>query len=513
MQRRVAFLAAMAVCGLLLGGVAFAQKDDEFQLPPVKLKPERPSPNKPIPPAPDEREAPKDLMLPPPPADIAPPPLPPAPPAKKPAETPKETPPAPPAKKPAETPKETPPPIKAPKELAPPVIEKPPELPPLPSELPAEPAKKPAPSKAPKAPKAVEPAPLPPPELAPAPKAPAKAPKAAETPMELMPSEAPKPAPKAPAKAPKAVAPPMELTPLEAPKPAPKAPKAVEPLPPPPELMPTEVAPKAPAKAPAMPPPAETEPVLPPPPVAKPLKTEIPVEVPAPRPTDLQAELMGAQVEPGSEIDLIGMGEVGLVEEVVRARKAYARGLQALALFYKQQGQATKSEWAKDESDTLSRVPKMQYLGVAELAGPNLRPLRSIPAADQLYREGINYKDYPAFPPTKKDYLKVALEKFQTIVEKYPESDKIADAAFRLGEIYGGWYFNDWARAVEAYERCWQWDQKTQNPALFNAAKIYDEKLKNRVKAVELYNRVISESQNEDLVKQARDRIKALTGK
>ena len=82
-----------------------------------------------------------------------------------------------------------------------------------------------------------------------------------------------------------------------------------------------------------------------------------------------------------------------------------------------------------------------------------------------------------------------------------------------MGEIYGGWYFEDWARAVQCYERCWQWNPKTPLPAMLNAAKIYDEKLKNRDKAVELYNRVIAHSQDSDQVKTAQERLKALTGK
>jgi tetratricopeptide (TPR) repeat protein len=207
------------------------------------------------------------------------------------------------------------------------------------------------------------------------------------------------------------------------------------------------------------------------------------------------------------------MGEVGLVEEVARTRKAYGRALLALKDYYVSRATNTKIEWIDSELAAFDKVPKIQYLVVAELAGPNLRPTKHIEAADQLFKEGMNYKDYPAFPPGKKEYLKVAVEKFQTIIEKYPESDKIGDAAFRLGEMYGGWYFQDWARAVQSYQRCWQWDPGTPYPALFNAAKIYDEKLKNRVKAVELYNRVVVESKDQGLVGQAQDRIRALTGK
>jgi len=422
MYRRLFVLVATTALVLWIGGNTFGAAD-EYTLPPVKLKPDRPTTAKPIPPSPEEQ-----------------------PPAEKPAEKPKE-PPAPPAEKPSKAPKEAPP--APPKEMPVPPLEK---APPAPKETP--------------------------------------------------------PAPEKPAKAPKETVPPA----IEK---APAVPREVTaPTEPPPPAAPAK--PARPAKRPAEPP-VVAPPVMPPPPVeppvAKPTEVATPTEpAKAPRPQDVQAEAVEAQVAP-AETDLTGLGEVALAEEVARARKAYGRALQGLSVFYKQQGAAYKFQWTQAELDALSRVPKTQYLSVTEIAGPELRALRSIPAADQLFTEGVHYKNYPAFPPGKKDYLKIALEKFQTIVEKYPESDKIADAAFRMGEIYGGWYFEDWARAVQAYERCWQWDPKTQNPALFNAAKIYDEKLKNRAKAVELYNRVIAESTNEDLVKQSRERIKALTGK
>jgi len=230
-------------------------------------------------------------------------------------------------------------------------------------------------------------------------------------------------------------------------------------------------------------------------------------------PVELQAKTIEAQIGPKADADLTGLGEVGLVEEVARTRKAYGRALAALRHYYLGRGAVHKIEWATAEVGAFEKIPKVQYLIVAELAGPDLKPAQSLEAADQLYTEGLDYKDYPAFPPGKKDYLKIALEKFQTIIEKYPQSDKIDDAAFRMGEIYGGWYFNDFARAVQSYQRCWQWNPKSEHPALFNAAKIYDEKLKNRPKAVELYNRVIAETSDEAKINEAVTRLKALTGR
>ena len=410
MRRILPFLIALAACVVWVGAGVLAQDDNkDFQLPPVKLKPDRPTKAKPIPPAPDDREEPK-----------------------APTEPEKEEPAPPPAPKPAEK--------------APPVIAKPAETPKTP--------------------------PLPPPPAAPT--------EPAEPPAEI-PGSAKEPI-KAPDKSrEEAIKEAQEFFgTTDQTKPAP-APKKVEPGP---DL------------------------TLPPPVLAVPEKPEKPA-----RPVDLQAETTEAQMEPTPEADISNLGEVGLVEEVARLRKAYGRALAALKDFYLKRAASHKIEWVSSEIGAFEKVPKVQYLVVAELAGPGLRPVRRIEAADQLFTEGMDYKNYPAIPPGKKEYLKLALQKFTTIIEKYPESDKIDDAAFRMGEIYGGWYFEDWARAVQTYERCWQWAPKTEYPAYFNAAKIYDEKLKNRAKAVELYNRVVADSRNTDLVNQAQDRIRALTGR
>lgn len=412
MHRLALVLVASAALVIWVAGDAFAQTD-EFQLPPVKLKPDRPTKTKPIPPAPDDREPP----APAPKEDETPK----TPPDEKPLDVPKKE--TPPAAKPDETPGQTPP---APKPAEPP------------EKLPGDTQ---PPAKPPAADKDEE----------------ARRQKAREEALKFfsLPND-------------------KEVTPADLPMPKPV-----------------------------------TEPTAKPPGVLA-----VPGEAPKPpRPTTVQAETIEAQVGPADETDLTGFGEVGLVEEVARSRKAYERAIKALRAYYTQRGTVHKIEWAASEMTALGSVPKIQYLVVAELAGPDLRPSRSIEVADQLYAEGVQYKDYPAFPPAKKEYLKTALEKFHTIIEKYPESDKIDDAAFGMGEIYGGWYFQDWARAVGSYQRCWEWNPKTEHPALFNAAKIYDERLKNRVKAAELYNRVIAETTDEGRVNEAQNRLKALTAR
>ncbi|MDP6379723.1 MAG: tetratricopeptide repeat protein [Phycisphaerae bacterium] len=226
---------------------------------------------------------------------------------------------------------------------------------------------------------------------------------------------------------------------------------------------------------------------------------------------DIQEEAAKAQVGKEGALSAPLASEVELVERVAKNRRDYARSLKALKDFYMKQGNAYKILWVTTEMADLGKVQMFRYLDAGDLAPTPLKPAVRIPAADQLYKEGIHYKDYPEFPPAKKDKLKIAVKKFDTIIRRYPSSDKIDDAAFRLGEIYAGWYFEDYARAVKYYQRCWEWNANTEHPARFNAAKIYEEKLKNRAKAVEIYNKVIAESTNPHYVRQARDRIRAIS--
>jgi len=395
-MRRLTILLTVAAVVLWAAGDAFAQAE-EFVLPPVELKPDRPTTAEPIPPVEDEGEAAEET-----PAE---------PEAEEPAEAPEE--------EPAEAPEEEP--TEAPEEPA------------------AEEAEAPAEEPAPEA--------------------------AAEEPVEEEPEE------------------PGEEAAFEAPAEEPEPEVEAEPA----EVATPEV------------PEAVTA-------VIKEPEAE-------PKPEEIQAEAVEAQIEPEPDIDLTGMGELGLAEEVTRTRKAYERAIKALKDYYLEHGKVYKLEWANTELEAFEKVPKVRYLTAPEVAGPDLRPRRRIAAADQLYEEGLHFKNYPAFPPGKEDYLKIALQKFQTIIERYPESDKVDDTAFQMGEIYGGWYFEDWARAVLAYQRCWEWNPDTDHPARLNAAKIYEERLKNRIKAVELYNAVLRKAKDPEQAAKARERIKALTGK
>jgi len=185
----------------------------------------------------------------------------------------------------------------------------------------------------------------------------------------------------------------------------------------------------------------------------------------------------GREVGRGSEYDL--------VEKVVQSRTEYKLALENLVEFYDKLGDAGKLRMAREELDAFDDVPQNQYLLVVRKAKPG-SATENIIEANRLYKDGLSYKKYPDLF-TKKKRLREAVKRFTTLLEKYPTSDKADDACYMLGEIYAGFYYRDYNRAVKYLEECFAIDPKTPHPARLKAAEIYHRKLKMLDKAMELY--------------------------
>lgn len=228
---------------------------------------------------------------------------------------------------------------------------------------------------------------------------------------------------------------------------------------------------------------------------------------------DVSAKQSAAPAKPGYALTPGVMGEIGIVEELARARRAYERALDALHRHYEEAGTAYKRRWVETERRHLRAVPRFRYLRVPEMYRPNLKPDETIAEADRLYAEALRLKERRGTFLRKREDLKVALDKLLTLIHRYPKSDKVDDAAFHLGEIYAGPHYEAWEDAVRAYERCFQWNPKTGHAARFRAAEIYETKLARRNKAVHLYREVLVHSDDPGRVIEAADRIEDLTGR
>ncbi|MCK4628093.1 MAG: hypothetical protein KAT56_03760 [Sedimentisphaerales bacterium] len=224
---------------------------------------------------------------------------------------------------------------------------------------------------------------------------------------------------------------------------------------------------------------------------------------------------VGKTLEVAQGADLQRNTEVELVEQMARYRSQYEKYLELLGDFYDRQGNNLKARWSRQELEHLQLGPKHSYLVVAEIAGAELKATTGIVEADLLYQDGMKYYHkgrgkLGVFFVNKKN-LYLAIDKFNELITNYPNSDKIDDAAFQVGEIYH-YYLKDYHKALLYYQRVWQWDDQTPKPARYAVARIYDDYLHDRVKALEYYQKSINmESAYPNKVEYARNRIEEIS--
>lgn len=196
-------------------------------------------------------------------------------------------------------------------------------------------------------------------------------------------------------------------------------------------------------------------------------------------------------IEPPLGEDVQESDERLLVELTVSARSEWKDAVVATREAYEQQGKPLHAELIQSVIERYDPVYVYMYYLDAEIPGPDLKPTRVAPEADQMYERAMDLHEggkgllHLKLNPDY-DKQRQALTLFKELVRKYPDSTKIALAAYRIAEIYKD-YFQENVRAVHWYERAWQWDPDIDQPARFQAATVYDIRMQNKDKAVELY--------------------------
>jgi TolA-binding protein len=134
--------------------------------------------------------------------------------------------------------------------------------------------------------------------------------------------------------------------------------------------------------------------------------------------------------------------------------------------------------------------------------------------ANALYAEALNLEKQAGPVVKNESLLSMAFDKYNQLIIKYPTSDKISDAAFRMASIYE--YRKDYDNAVKNYQRTYQWNPQTPTVARFKAAYILDTKLGRRGEALQIYQEALSKvtKSNEHVlwVEYAEQRVKELSG-
>lgn len=184
------------------------------------------------------------------------------------------------------------------------------------------------------------------------------------------------------------------------------------------------------------------------------------------------------------------MDEETLVRTAAQSRTSYEAVLEKLLQYYVGIGEASKIERVSEELKLLRRVPRHQYVVFADMLG-ELKPSKCIEEATQLFNEARSHQERFAIMGQKRDLLLEALDRYRELLVRYPTSDKVAAAAFQMGEIYGSRAIRDYRRAVRCYEKCYEWSPNTILPARLKAGRLYERKLHLPGKAVEAYELVM----------------------
>jgi len=98
------------------------------------------------------------------------------------------------------------------------------------------------------------------------------------------------------------------------------------------------------------------------------------------------------------------------------------------------------------------------------------------------------------------------------MLTKHPQCNKIDEAAYMLGDLYESSAFRQYPRAAVYYERCFQWNPKTNYDARLRAARLY-ERLGERNKAVDIYREITTHETDPKRFEEAQRKIAELKGK
>jgi TolA-binding protein len=201
--------------------------------------------------------------------------------------------------------------------------------------------------------------------------------------------------------------------------------------------------------------------------------------------------------------------EVNAVKRVIAGRREYQASLEALRALYANNGDIEKLRWTEDELKQFHRIPKHAYVLDLDVPGPGLRAEQNIPAANDLYRRAMEFKDRGFGSDYVDNQIRAELL-LQQLINQYPTSNKIGDAAYQLGDIYESRAFRQYRRAAAYFERCFQWNPNTTFDARLRAARIHDKALSERGKAIELYKMVTTFDTDPKWIQEAQRRLSEL---
>jgi hypothetical protein len=214
----------------------------------------------------------------------------------------------------------------------------------------------------------------------------------------------------------------------------------------------------------------------------------------------------------GENLPPAAVSDVELVEKTNAARKEYEASLKKLWEHYQRAGDRLRAKWVEDELMGFHMLHKPSYnLDVQDVPPPTLEAKVNVREANDLFKAAMTYKgkglgdDY-VLNMRRSELL------LREVLEKYPNSDKIGNVAYELGDLYESRAYRQYDRAAKYFERSFQWVKGSRTDARMRAAVLYDRQLNERTKAIELYRSVVEHDLDADRIKTAERRLAELTG-
>jgi hypothetical protein len=200
-----------------------------------------------------------------------------------------------------------------------------------------------------------------------------------------------------------------------------------------------------------------------------------------------------------------------LVKRYKAARKEYQKSLEDLRLHYIKVNDVERAKWAEAELLGFHRVPKQSFIIDLDVPPPNLQGHTNVTEANKMLTWALTYKD-KSWGTDYIDNQRRAEILLLDLLTKYPQSDKISDAAYHLGDIYESKAYKQYRLAAEFYVRCYQWNTKTHYDARMRAARLFDYEVKDRARAMELYKEITTHEADPKRIEEANKRLKELSG-
>jgi tetratricopeptide (TPR) repeat protein len=204
--------------------------------------------------------------------------------------------------------------------------------------------------------------------------------------------------------------------------------------------------------------------------------------------------------------------DIELVERLLATRRDYQNSLESLRNYYAANGDMERARWAEDELIQFHRMTKQAFRLELDVPPPTLHASQNIPDANELFRRAMTFKD-KGWGNDYIDNQRRAEILLQQLLTNYPQSDKIGDTAYQLGDLYESKAYKQFRRAAQYFERSFQWNPNTQLDARMRAARLYDRQLNERARAIELYREVTTHETDPKRLQEAQKRITELTAK